>query len=207
MKIKFLFLSAFLAFVLGAFSGCAEEKVVNDFEFKEFEEGEQITLQSVMDKQLVLVRQNGGFVILNDEKKVLMVDIFGTFCAPCKEEAPHLTQLWRKNADKFTLIGLTHFESVSDDEVRNFANNYGAFYFISNQKQNERLVKQILKDINYQNMEQLPFKVVLKNGVYQSVQDFWNKDKRVKFYLGKVPTSLMQEDLKEILGQKNGTAN
>lgn len=207
MKIKFLFLSAFLAFVLGAFSGCAEEKVVNDFEFKEFEEGEQITLQSVMDKQLVLVRQNGGFVILNDEKKVLMVDIFGTFCAPCKEEAPHLTQLWRKNADKFTLIGLTHFESVSDDEVRNFANNYGAFYFISNQKQNERLVKQILKDINYQNMEQLPFKVMLKNGVYQSVQDFWSKGKKVKFYLGKVPTSLMEEDLKGILGQKNGTAN
>ncbi len=205
MKIKFLFLSALV--ILGAFSGCAEEKVVNDFEFKEFEEGEQITLQSVMDKQLVLVRQNGGFVILNDEKKVLMVDIFGTFCAPCKEEAPHLTQLWRKNADKFTLIGLTHFESVSDDEVRNFANNYGAFYFISNQKQNERLVKQILKDINYQNMEQLPFKVVLKNGVYQSVQDFWSKGKRVKFYLGKVPTSLMQEDLKGILGQKNGTAN
>lgn len=205
MKIKFLFLSALL--ILGVFSGCSEEKVVNDFEFKEFEEGEQITLQSVMDKQLVLVRQNGGFVILNDEKKVLMVDIFGTFCAPCKEEAPHLTQLWRKNADKFTLIGLTHFESVSDDEVRNFANNYGAFYFISNQKQNERLVKQILKDINYQNMEQLPFKVVLKNGVYQSVQDFWNKGKKVNFYLGKVPTSLMEEDLKGILGQENGTAN
>lgn len=205
MKIKFLFLSALL--ILGVFSGCSEEKVVNDFEFKEFEEGEQITLQSVMDKQLVLMRQNGGFVILNDEKKVLMVDIFGTFCAPCKEEAPHLTQLWRKNADKFTLIGLTHFESVSDDEVRNFANNYGAFYFISNQKQNERLVKQILKDINYQNMEQLPFKVVLKNGVYQSVQDFWSKGKKVKFYLGKVPTSLMEEDLKGILGQKNGTAN
>ena len=200
MKIKFLFLSALL--ILCVFSGCAEEKVVNDFEFKEFEDGEQITLQSVMDKQLVLVRQNGGFVILNDEKKVLMVDIFGTFCTPCKEEAPHLTQLWRKNADKFTLIGLTHFESVSDDEVRNFANNYGAFYFISNQKQNERLVKQILKDINYQNMEQLPFKVVLKNGVYQSVQDFWSKGKRVKFYLGKVPTSLMQEDLKGILDDK-----
>ena len=200
MKIKFLFLSALL--ILGVFSGCSEEKVVNDFEFKEFEEGEQITLQSVMDKQLVLVRQNGGFVILNDEKNVLMVDIFGTFCAPCKEEAPHLTQLWRKNADKFTLIGLTHFESVSDDEVRNFANNYGAFYFISNQKQNERLVKQILKDINYQNMEQLPFKVVLKNGVYQSVQDFWSKGKRVKFYLGKVPTSLMEEDLRGILDDK-----
>lgn len=205
MKIKFLFLSALL--ILGVFSGCSEEKVVNDFEFKEFEEGEQITLQSVMDKQLVLMRQNGGFVILNDEKKVLMVDIFGTFCAPCKEEAPHLTQLWRKNADKFTLIGLTHFESVSDDEVRNFANNYGAFYFISNQKHNERLVKQILKDINYQNMEQLPFKVVLKNGVYQSVQDFWSKGKKVNFYLGKVPTSLMEEDLRGILGQKNGTAN
>lgn len=40
--------------------------------------------------------------------------------------------------------------------------DYGAYYFLSNGSSNDRIIAQILKDIDYQNMEQLPFKVVLK---------------------------------------------
>ncbi len=42
------------------------------------------------------------------------------------------------------------------------ADDYGAYYFLSNGGSNDRIIAQILKDIDYQNMEQLPFKVVLK---------------------------------------------
>ena len=191
----------FLASIIFAvFVGCSSEEVVNDLAFEEFKLGEKVSLTSISGQNITLVRTQRGFVIENDEDKALMMDFFGTFCTPCKEEAPHLTQLWQKNADKFTLIGLTHFEDVSDDEVGAFAKNYGAFYFLSNEKgTNARIIAQVLKDINYQNMEQLPFKVLLKDGEYQSVQDFWTKKASVNFYLGKVPTSLMQEDLDRIL--------
>lgn len=194
---KIFALSAFL----WVFVACGDEQVVNDFVFDEYKLGEKIELQSINGATLTLVRAEKGFVVENEEDKVLMMDFFGTFCAPCKEEAAHLTQLYKKNAKKFILIGLTHFEDVSDEAVRKFASDYGAFYFLSNSKQNARIIAQVLKDINYQNMEQLPFKVVFKNGVYQSVQDFWNKGGRVNFYLGKVPTTLMQEDLDAIFGQ------
>lgn len=190
-----------LSMFLWVFVACSKEEVVNDFVFDEYELGEKMTLQSINGEKLTFVRAKKGFVIENNEDKVVMIDFFGTFCAPCKEEAAHLTQLYRKNAQKFILIGLTHFENVSDEVVRQFANDYGAYYFLSNSTQNARLIAQILKDIDYQNMEQLPFKVVFKNGVYQNLQDYWNKGSKVRFYLGKVPTELMQEDLDFIFGQ------
>lgn len=190
-----------LSMFLWVFVACSKEEVVNDFVFDEYELGEKMTLQSINGEKLTFVRAKKGFVIENNEDKVVMIDFFGTFCAPCKEEAAHLTQLYRKNTQKFILIGLTHFENVSDEVVRQFANDYGAYYFLSNSTQNARLIAQILKDIDYQNMEQLPFKVVFKNGVYQNLQDYWNKGSKVRFYLGKVPTELMQEDLDSIFGQ------
>lgn len=188
-----------LSLCLWVFVACSKDEVVNDFVFDEYKLGEKTTLQSISGTTLTLVRAQKGFVVEGEEDKVLMMDFFGTFCAPCKEEAAHLTQLYKKNSKQFILIGLTHFEDVSDEAVQKFASDYGAFYFLSNSKQNGRIIAQVLKDINYQNMEQLPFKVVFKNGKYQSVQDFWNKGGRVNFYLGKVPTTLMQEDLDRIL--------
>ena len=193
-----------LSLCLWAFVACSKEEVVNDFVFDEFKLGEKVALQSINGATITLVRAEKGFFVEGEEDKVLMMDFFGTFCAPCKEEAAHLTQLYKKNAKEFILIGLTHFEDVSDEVVQKFASDYGAFYFLSNSKQNARIIAQVLKDINYQNMEQLPFKVVFKNGSYQSVQDFWNKGGRVNFYLGKVPTELMQEDLNAILDAHKG---
>ncbi|MFR4830170.1 MAG: TlpA family protein disulfide reductase, partial [Campylobacter upsaliensis] len=134
-----------------------------------------------------------------EEDKILMFDFFGTFCQPCKEEALELSKLWQNNSKHFVIIGLSHFEEVSDEEVLKFAKDYNAFYFLSNSKEKDRLIAQILKDISYQNMELLPFKVVLKDGVYQNVSDFWNKGKKVQFYLGKVPSELIQEDINTIL--------
>ena len=193
-----------LSLCLWAFVACSKEEVVNDFVFDEFKLGEKVALQSINGATITLVRAEKGFFVEGEEDKVLMMDFFGTFCAPCKEEAAHLTQLYKKNAKEFILIGLTHFEDVSDEVVRKFANDYGAFYFLSNSKQNARIIAQVLKDINYQNMEQLPFKVVFKNGNYQSVQDFWNKGGRVNFSLGKVPNELMQEDFNAIFDAHKG---
>lgn len=185
-----------LAFFLNACS--KEEKIQNDFMFKEYHKGDKIVLKSVNGGSKTLIRTDKGFVVEGEEGKVLMFDFFGTFCAPCKEEALDLSKLWRNNFNKFIIIGLTHFEDVSDETVKKFADDYGAYYFLSNSSSNNRIIAQILKDIDYQSMEQLPFKVVLKNGIYQKVSDYWNNNTPTNFYLGKIPTELMQKDLNKI---------
>ncbi|TQR29184.1 thioredoxin [Campylobacter sp. MIT 99-7217] len=198
-KALFFSFSCIVSFVLVA---CSNEEVIqNDFLFDEYHIGDKITLSSVNGGEKTLVRTEKGFVIEGEENKILMIDFFGTFCAPCKEEASHLTKLWQNNAKDFFIIGLTHFEDVSDEVVKQFADDFGAYYFLSNEEENARIIAQALKDIEYPNMEQLPFKVVLKDGNYQELSDFWNKGMMAHFYLGKVPTSLMQEDLNRILGR------
>lgn len=195
-KIRIIF-SAFLIVFL--FMACASEDVKNELDFKEFALGEKVLLRSVNGGEKTFLRKEKGFVIEGEEDKILMFDFFGTFCQPCKEEALELSKLWQNNSKHFVIIGLSHFEEVSDEEVLKFAKDYNAFYFLSNSKEKDRLIAQILKDISYQNMELLPFKVVLKDGVYQNVSDFWNKGKKVQFYLGKVPSELIQEDINTIL--------
>ncbi|EKQ4063389.1 TlpA family protein disulfide reductase [Campylobacter jejuni] len=194
-KISALFLIS-LAFFLNACS--KEEEIQNDFMFEEYHKGDKIVLNSVNGGSKTLIRTDKGFVVEGEEGKVLMFDFFGTFCTPCKEEALDLSKLWKNNSSKFIIIGLTHFEDVSDETVKKFAGDYGAYYFLSNGSSNDRIISQILKDIDYQNMEQLPFKVVLKNGIYQKISDYWNNNTPTNFYLGKIPTELMQEDLNKI---------
>ncbi|EDJ6279101.1 TlpA disulfide reductase family protein [Campylobacter jejuni] len=194
-KILTLFLIS-LAFFLNACS--KEEEIQNDFMFEEYHKGDKIVLNSVNGESKTLIRTDKGFVVEGEEGKVLMFDFFGTFCTPCKEEALDLSKLWKNNSSKFIIIGLTHFEDVSDETVKKFADDYGAYYFLSNDSSNDRIIAQILKDIDYQNMEQLPFKVVLKNGIYQKISDYWNNNTPTNFYLGKIPTELMQEDLNKI---------
>lgn len=195
-KIRIIFSAFLIAFL---FMACASEDVKNELDFKEFALGEKVLLRSVNGGEKTFVRKENGFVIEGEEDKILMFDFFGTFCQPCKEEALELSKLWQNNSKHFVIIGLSHFEEVSDEEVLKFAKDYNAFYFLSNSKEKDRLIAQILKDISYQNMELLPFKVVLKDGVYQNVSDFWNKGKKVQFYLGKVPSELIQEDINTIL--------
>ena len=195
-KIRIIFSAFLIAFL---FMACASEDVKNELDFKEFTLGEKVLLRSVNGWEKTFVRKKKGFVIEGEEDKILMFDFFGTFCQPCKEEALELSKLWQNNSKHFVIIGLSHFEEVSDEEVLKFAKDYNAFYFLSNSKEKDRLIAQILKDISYQNMELLPFKVVLKDGVYQNVSDFWNKGKKVQFYLGKVPSELIQEDINTIL--------
>lgn len=199
-KIKIGILSLFIGLF---FIACGEDSVQNELDFAELTQDEKITLKSVNGGEKTLIRTKSGFIVEGEEDKILMLDFFGTFCQPCKDEAFELTKLWQKNAQNLTLIGLDHFEEVSDEEVLKFAKDYNAFYFLSNSKENKRIILQILKDISYQNMEQLPFKVLLKNGEYQTVSDFWNNDKKVKFYLGKIPSAFIQKDLDRIIGTSN----
>uniref|UniRef100_UPI0028D060EF TlpA family protein disulfide reductase n=1 Tax=Campylobacter showae TaxID=204 RepID=UPI0028D060EF len=134
-------------------AGCGEDETAKaPVKIEGYKTGEEIALKSVFGKELTLKRVEGGFVIKGDEDKILMFDIFGTFCPPCQKEAPDLTKFQIDNLNDFTIVGLTHFENVTNEYVvENFAQKYSAFYFISNYiKTNDKLSAQILEDIKYE---------------------------------------------------------
>ena len=73
-----------LIIALFAFFGCGDDES-SSVNFKEFSPNEEVKLVDVSGKELTLVRKDHGFAIKNDDNKVLMIDIFGTFCPPCQK--------------------------------------------------------------------------------------------------------------------------
>ena len=182
-------------------AGCGEDETAKaPAKIEGYKTGEEIALKSVFGKDLTLKRVDGGFVIKGDESKILMFDIFGTFCPPCQKEAPDLTKFQIDNLNDFTIVALTHFENVTNEYVvENFAQKYNAFYFISNDiKINDRLVAQILEDIKYERLESVPIKMVLKGGVYQELTDVDSGKFGVKYYLGGIRLDAMTKDFERI---------
>ena len=131
--------------------GCGDSNDGPEASLKPFELGEKIVLSGVNGGVKTLVRVDGGFVVEGEEGKVVMIDLFGTFCVPCREEAPHLTDLQKRRNSEFVILGLTHLEDVSNEYVKdNFSTKHNAYYFISNDKSiNARIAQAVTDDIKY----------------------------------------------------------
>lgn len=59
--------------------------------------------------------------------KVYVVEFWATWCPPCKESIPHLTELQKKHKGKLTIIGISGQDSNGENlaEVRQFVKNMG----------------------------------------------------------------------------------
>lgn len=76
---------------------------------------------------------NGKIVKLADFKgKVLIVDIWGTWCPPCRREVPHFVELHKKYRDRGLEIVGINFERVPEDQIiptiRKFVEETGVTY-------------------------------------------------------------------------------
>lgn len=182
------------------FLGCGSESSSAPAVKETYKEGDKVEIKSVAGAKITLLRKNGGFVLEDDESKIILIDIFGTFCVPCQEEAPSLMDFQLQNSDDVMLIGLNYFEEVSDEYVvENFAAKYNAYYFITNSPKNKKIVETIVQDIAYKGTLQVPFKVVLKEGKYQKLTDIYNPSNlENKFYIGKVGLDIIQKDIDKL---------
>ncbi|MFT7003354.1 MAG: thiol-disulfide isomerase/thioredoxin [Sulfurimonas sp.] len=193
----------FTFFAILVFTGCSNES--NEESSSENEhatiEQESYTIKDISGKtEFVLKRKNGGFIVEGHEDKIVIFDMYATYCPPCAKEAPRLTDLQMKYSDKLLIIALNTYEEVTDLYIdESFRFKYGAFYFISNSKHNEKIINTLLRDIGYKKKMQIPFKVVLKNSKYQKLTDIYYANPNNNFYLGAVNSSVIEEDIKKIL--------
>ena len=78
------------------------------------------TLQTVEGQEVTLSGLRG---------KVVLLDFWATWCGPCKESIPHLTQLYKNYQDKgFELIGMSMDKSGEVEMVRRFVKSMDILY-------------------------------------------------------------------------------
>jgi thiol-disulfide isomerase/thioredoxin len=61
--------------------------------------------------------------------KVVLVNFWATWCAPCIKELPAIQKVYARNKDRgFQVVGLVSGDEASDDEIHTFADEYGVSY-------------------------------------------------------------------------------
>ena len=79
-----------------------------------------------------LVRDiNGKVVNLDKHKdKVIMLNFWATWCAPCKAEMPHLQKIQNKYKDKFMLISISVDEPRDKSKIKPFIKSRGYDFIV-----------------------------------------------------------------------------
>lgn len=181
-------LNLIILFSLTIFTGCFSDDANDILASKEH------VLVSLEKKQIVVKQDSEGFYLDKDKDKLVIFDIFATWCPPCQASASHLTSLQEKYKDDLVIIGVTIEKperteegALINDKLNNFRLQYNAKYTIVNSDQNKRLSDAITKSLELGPRYPIPLMVMYKDGKY------------INHYVGSVQEEFIDSDIKRAL--------
>jgi len=150
---------------------------------------EQYVLTGLDKKKYVVTKELNGFSLEGAKGKVVIFDLFATWCPPCRATAPHLSALKKKYKDDLVVIGVTIQSDLPNQKLQDFRKTYGADYTLVNSPQNRLLVNAVTKSLQLGNNFPIPIMVIYKDG------------KLIEKYVGLVEEEFVNSDIKMALGK------
>jgi len=189
---KTLFLSTLISLGL-LFTACSENST--DKEATSMNEDansmlstNEFTLTS-LDKQEYSVKKSpSGFSVKGMKDKVIILDIFATWCPPCQAEASHLSSLQKKYKDSLFIVGITVEGDISNEKLKIFRDEYNANYTLVNSDENSRLINAVATKLNLGRNFGIPLMAMYKNGIL------------INYYQGATEEEFIESDIKKALG-------
>jgi thiol-disulfide isomerase/thioredoxin len=159
-----------------------KETLVNKEEIKPKQEVKNLTLKTLTNENIKLSFQNDGITFENYKDKVVILDIFTTWCPPCIESIPHLNQLQKQYKKDIQIIGIMMEEDKKNSEVLSFKKKYHMTYPVTNSKENFKLVD-------------------TWGGVsgYPTIIIFDKKGTYFNHFNGSPPIEMLESDIKKVL--------
>ena len=117
------------------------------------------------------------------------MDIFATWCPPCRAEASALSNLQKKYRNKINIIGITIEEGISNEKLKQFAETANASYTLVNSAQNQTLIDAVVKKLNIGKRFGIPLVAMFKKG------------KLVNYYVGATEEEFIESDIKQATGK------
>ena len=144
-----------------------------------------------LDKKSHTISRAGNNFNLDDAKgKVVMFDIFATWCPPCQAEASHLASLQSKYKDDLIVAGVSIQKDITADELVKFQNEHGAKYMMLSGADNQKVAQTIASTLPGVEADfPIPLMAMYKDGTL------------VNFYVGATPEEMIESDIKKALGK------
>jgi len=147
-----------------------------------------IVLTSLNNKQFVIEKTDTGLKLKDAKGKVIIYDIFATWCPPCQAEASHLASLQKKYKDKLIVLGVSVENNVPNEKLQEFKKQHHADYTLVNSSANMRLIDDIAKQLHLERDFGIPLMVMYKDG------------KLITYYQGATEEEFIESDIKKALG-------
>ncbi len=162
-----------------------EEFVNKEIVKKEIKNITDLNLTTLSNKTIKLRFKDNGIDFKTYPKKVVILDVFTTWCPPCLESIPHLVELQKKYKDSLQVIGILHEDNIRKSIVLKFKKEHHINYPITVGKNNFVLTN------TWGGVSGYPTIIIFdKNG------DYFNH------YNGSPPLEMLQSDIKKILEKR-----
>ncbi len=176
-----------LAFML-TFQACSKDKTEDKVQdANAMISVPEYVLTGLDKKQYKVTKEMDGFLLENATGKVVIFDIFATWCPPCKASAPHISSLQKKYKDNVIVIGLNIEDNIPNAKLEEFRKNYGADYILVNSEKNRVLADAIVNELQLGDRYPIPIMALYKDG------------KLIKHYIGLIQEEFVESDIKKAL--------
>jgi thiol-disulfide isomerase/thioredoxin len=150
----------------------------------------EIVLKATNGQQYILKKSPQGYILKNAEDKILLLDIFATWCPPCRAEASHLSSLAQKYKEDLVVLGISIEDGIENEKLEIFKKEYKATYPIVNSTANEKLINDLTKKLKLGRDFGIPLLVLFKDG------------KLIHFFQGATEEEFIESEIKKVLENK-----
>ncbi|MCD6433267.1 MAG: TlpA family protein disulfide reductase [Sulfurimonas sp.] len=172
--------------IIFIFQGCSND---NNEEANSMISANENVLTSLKNTQYIVTQEADGFKLENAEGKVVIYDIFATWCPPCRKAATHLSSLQKKYKDDLIVIGITIEDNAPNAKLEEFRKSYNANYVLVNSDQNRPLADKIVDSLGLGDRYPIPIMALYKDGKY------------ITHYIGAIEEEFIESDIKRALGK------
>lgn len=145
------------------------------------------TLVDLQSNTYSVTKQQTHFIQDHTDGKVVIYDLFATWCPPCNALAPHLSSIQKKYPKQVIIMGVSIEKDISNDKLQAFLHKHRASYTLVNSKDNRALASAIASSIGVGANFPIPLLVMFKDGNY------------ITHYEGLVPEEMLESDIKKAL--------
>jgi len=149
----------------------------------------EIVLTDTQQNQYILKKTAEAYELKGDPKKLLILDIFATWCPPCRAEAPHLSSLQKKYKDEILVLGVTIENGIENAKLESFKKEYKVNYPLVNSTENERLIEDVAQKLKLGRNFGIPLLVLIKDG------------KIIHYFQGATEEEFIESEIKKALGK------
>ncbi|MDQ7047075.1 MAG: redoxin family protein [Sulfurovum sp.] len=138
---------------------------------------------------------NERIIFQRNQKPIVLVNIFATWCAPCTAQLSYLNMLQKKYNDDLFITGLLMHDSINIPSLESFTSKHNIKYFISHSPNTNAFGKRLASTLHLEENFSIPLTIM------------YVEDKYFTHYEGAVPVEIIEYDIQQAQKQLKHNKN